>query len=65
MIFSAVFFGGRLEQLASALSAQRAAMARQSCSRSSQTKTMIAFQWRRGSVSASLLANTRLSGKRF
>jgi hypothetical protein len=48
----------------SALSRQRAAMARQSCLRSSLTSRMIVFQRPRGSASPSLLANMRLSGQR-
>jgi hypothetical protein len=43
---------------------QRAAMARQSCSRSSLTSRTIAFQRRRGSASRSLLANMQLSAQK-
>jgi hypothetical protein len=52
----------RAPSRSSALSRRRAAMARQSCSRSSLTSRMVAFQRRLGSASASLLANKRPSG---
>ena len=48
----------------SALSRRRTAMAQQSCSRSSLTSRMAAFQRLRGSASPSLLANMRLPGLR-